>query len=675
MTVSEGRTSAPKPSLLEEFLLMLLNEESGYFHQVPGWNLNCAVTGAVLADLSLRFRIDTDEQSLFLVNETETGMPILDPILKEIASEPVQRNTQYWIERLAPKAETIIDQALERLTGLRILEYHDGEFWTLARNTWRTEVFDNSRESTGEQFVKTRISRAIFDNETPDPKDSIIISLINTCDVFRFMFQLDDEAEKRIEFICNIDLIGRSITAAVSHNIAAPLLRRSALTRKIPAVSLRKMLLNPHLRKGNVPALFTDLAQEYGPVFQVRPPFSKPMIVLAGTEMNHWVHHRGRMYLRARDYFADFEKVYGASGVLPSLDGADHFRLRKSLSAAYSRNRLAGQMDELYGHARKHMAEWKVGDSYPATRMSRLMINAQISPLMIGVESQDLIDDLLKFKERALSVHIMKIMPKFMLKTPGMRRRAKVIATLLERVESVHTHAQRAGAHRNLVDDYLSLHASDPQFVPESNLPFAFTVALVASAYLGDAFSFALYAMASQPELYSKIQSEADALFDNGDPDGKEFTPSTIDVTHRFLMECLRMYPIVPMSIRHVMNSCVVDNCELPVGSKVIIAQTATHYMEDVFPDPFTFDIDRYLPPRDEHLGPGYAPYGLGTHRCLGSRWMELQLAVNVLMVAHYFTIEVSPANFKFRFNPLPSMKPSKKLKFRIAEQRRELPV
>ena len=46
------------------------------------------------------------------------------------------------------------------------------------------------------------------------------------------------------------------------------------------------------------------------------------------------------MYLRAKDYFSDFEKVYGASGVLPSLDGADHFRLRKSMSPAYSRGRL-----------------------------------------------------------------------------------------------------------------------------------------------------------------------------------------------------------------------------------------------------------------------------------------------------------------------------------------------
>ena len=254
-----------------------------------------------------------------------------------------------------------------------------------------------------------------------------------------------------------------------------------------------------------------------------------------------------------------------------------------------------------------------------------------------------------------------------------MKRRAKAVDTLLERVQGVHTPAQRAGSPRGLADDWLSLHASDPQFVPESNLRFALSAALTASVYLGDALSFALYAMASQPALYSKTQSEADALFDNRDPGSEDFTLSAIDVTHRFLMECLRMYPIAPMSIRNVMNTCVVEDYELPVGSQVYIATTATHYMDDIFPDPSTFDIDRYLPPRNERHSPGYTPFGLGTHTCLGSRWMELQLAINVLLIAHYFTLEVSPANYKLRFSPLPSMKPSKKLKFHIAEQRREL--
>ena len=181
--------------------------------------------------------------------------------------------------------------------------------------------------------------------------------------------------------------------------------------------------------------------------------------------------------------------------------------------------------------------------------------------------------------------------------------------------------------------------------------------------------------MVTRPVLYDRIRSEADALFANGDPDIEDLTPSAIDVTQRFFMECLRMYPIVPASIRDVTNSCIVEDYELPVGARLYNVQAATHYMPDIFPDPFSFDIDRYLPPRNEHHGPGYVPFGLGTHRCLGSRWLELQMSINLLMLAHYFTLEVYPANYKLRISPFPSMKPSKKLKFRIAEQRRELHV
>ena len=126
--------------------------------------------------------------------------------------------------------------------------------------------------------------------------------------------------------------------------------------------------------------------------------------------------------------------------------------------------------------------------------------------------------------------------------------------------------------------------------------------------------------MASHPELYERIRAEADALFADGDPQPDDIDRSAIDVTHRLIMESMRMYPIVPMSVRNVMNTCVVEDFELPEGSQIFDAQTAAHYMEDTFPEPYTSDIDRYLPERNEHLSPGYAPYALGTHTCLGSR-------------------------------------------------------
>ena len=662
-------------TLVDEFLLTLLNEEAGYFHQVPGWDLNCAVVGSALGELSLRSRIDTDVESLILLDDTPTGDATLDPILEKIAAEPGRHGAQYWVERLAIRGESIIDLTLERLVDLKVLEHHDGGFWTLARAGWQANIRDEFEEETAAEFVKTRLSRAIFGEELPDPRDAIILSLTNTCDVLRLIFQLDDEAATRVEYLCKIDLIGRAIADAISGSIAGPLLRRSTFAKAIPVVSLAKVALNPHVRSGNLPALFAALAEEHGPIFQMKVPFGQRMIFLCGPRTNRWVHRHGRMYLRARDYLEEFEKVYGGSGILPTLDGADHFRYRKTIQPAYSRTRLETQLNAFCGYARGHMATWSVGESRSAVAMCRKLVNSEMSPLAVSIDSQDVVDDLHKFKERALQTHIGRTMPKFMLKTPAMKRRARLIDEVVVRVQRVHTPAQRAGCPRDLADDLLSMHANDCQLLPESNLRFVLSAPLIASMYVGDQLSFIVHAMLSQPEFHEKIRAEADALFADGVPDHETVTGPATDVTRRFIMECMRMYPIVPMSIRNVMNATVVEGYELPEGARVFIAQTATHYMSDLFPDPFKFDIDRYKPPRKEHLGIGYAPYGLGTHVCLGSRWTEMQLALNLLLIVRHFTLEIAPEGYKLKISPVPSMSPSKRLKFKIVGQRHELPV
>ena len=73
MTLRTADAPAQQLTLPQELVLMLLNEESGYFRQVRGWNLNCAMVGAGLAELSLIGRIDTDMDSLQLLDSTPTG--------------------------------------------------------------------------------------------------------------------------------------------------------------------------------------------------------------------------------------------------------------------------------------------------------------------------------------------------------------------------------------------------------------------------------------------------------------------------------------------------------------------------------------------------------------------------------------------------------------------------
>ena len=675
MTTAAPALSAPQLSMPQELVLMLLNEESGYFRQVRGWNLNCAMVGAGLAELSLIGRIDTDMDSLQLLDPEPTGHAALDPILEAIVAEPVQHDAQYWVEFLAPRADTFIDVALDRLAEMDILEHHEGEFWTLSHSAGQSDQVGETGAITAAGFVRSRIARVIFEDEIPDPRDAILISLLNTCDVLRFIFQLEPKDEERVEFVAHLDLLGRSISDAVSQNLTSPLVRQSALTRSIPKVNLFRLLFNPHARTGNVPALFASLAEEYGPVFQLAPPFQEPTIFLTGLEANRWAQREGRRFLTSTKYLNELEEEYGAHGIIPSLDSSDHFRMRKAMQPGLSRARLESQLEELYRRMRSHLAEWNVGDAMPAKTMSRLMTNAQISPLLASVESQDIIEDLIAYKERALNTRVAKVMPKFLLRTPAIKQRAKSIEAMLERVQRAHTPAQRVDAPRDIVDDLLSLHANDPQLLPESSLKFALSAPLLASMYLGDTIGFALYAMASQPDLYKRIQAEADAIFADGDPDAEVFQGPDIDVTRRFVLECLRMYPVVPGSLRNVMNSCVVENYELPLSARVLVVQTAAHYMSDVFPDPHTFDIDRYLPGRDEHRTLGYAPFGLGTHTCLGNRWVELQMAVDLLMVAYYYDVEVRPTNAKLRISPFPSLSISNKVKFHIAGQRREIPA
>ena len=673
-TAVETGQGASALSLPEELLLVLLDEERGYFRQVPGWNLNCAMVGAALGELSLLGRIDTDLDSLTLLDATDTGRPLLDPILREIATETETHDARYWIERLAPQSESVIPQALDGLVRRQILDVDPGGFYTFARRQRPGET-PLGKDQLAAEFVTAQLARIIFTDEIPGPRDVIITGLVNACHVFHLMYQIDEEVEERIRFVSQMDLIGQAIAAAVSQSILAPALRRPSLTKPIPTVSLSDLVFNRELREGRLPAGFAELADKYGPVFELPVPFRQNVIVLAGLKTNEWAQRMGRVYLRSKEYFEDVDKVYGVSRSMHSIDGADHFRFRKSLHTAYSRRTLTKRLDEVYDLARTHMASWDVGTTMPVQVMLRPFVNAQTSPLLANIDTQAEIVEALEYKVRVLNVGIIKMLPRFMLKTPSMRRRAKAMHRIVDRMQRTHTAAQRVGMHEDVVDAYLALHASDPQFLPESDLSLPLGAILMTAMYMGDQLGFALYWLVQNPELYERVTAEADALWAEGDPREDDLSRDRIDVTHRVLMETLRMSPIVPMSMRTVMNTCVVEGYELPVGKQLVIAQTATHYSEEAFPDPWKFDIDRYAPPRNEHMGRGYAPYGLGTHSCLGSRWADLQIVINLLMLTHYFKIELARPYKRLPMDALPSQSPSNRLKFRLAEQRHEIRV
>ena len=195
----------------EEIILLLLNDGDGRFARVPKWSLDYALAGGVLMDLALENRIDTDLESLILIDDTPTGDSLLDPTLEEIAKGN-GRTTTYWLEYVADRADGIRTEALGRLMNAGILEAEEDRFLWVFRSRRYPSV-----DGTAEREVKLRIMGVLFSDEIPTPRDVVIICLADACGIFKSLLsrrELDNVAT-RIEQVRRLDLIGQALSKGI----------------------------------------------------------------------------------------------------------------------------------------------------------------------------------------------------------------------------------------------------------------------------------------------------------------------------------------------------------------------------------------------------------------------------------------------------------------------------
>ena len=199
---------------VEEIILLLLHDEDGRFVNVPRWSVEYAIAGGVLMDLAMENRIDTDLESLILVDAAPVGDSLLDPTLAEIEAGE-QHDARYWVEHTARRAYAIREEALSRLVAAGILERQDDRFLWVFRSR-RYPVIDGKAE----REVKLRIMGVLFSDEIPYPRDVMIICLADACGIFKELLSRRElvNATARIEQVRKLDLIGQAMSQAI-HDI------------------------------------------------------------------------------------------------------------------------------------------------------------------------------------------------------------------------------------------------------------------------------------------------------------------------------------------------------------------------------------------------------------------------------------------------------------------------
>ncbi len=649
----------------EELLLLLLDKDTGALAPVPERSLRCALAGAVLLDLALENRIDTDLERLFLVDSTPISDDLLDPGLRLIARAAETRDTAYWIERLAEPAHArqVRRDALDRLVEKGILERETGGLLSVAHRVVRSRRYPQVGGEAGRE-VELRVMTVLFSEEIPDPRDVMLIALVNACGIFGRLLSPGEmtEVRDRIELICKMELIGRTVLAAIRqagvprvesvHGRRPTLRSRAARARALDAIPLADGGGLPIV--GNAFRMLGDpipyLARQYrekGPVFRVRA-FSHAFTVLAGPEANTFIQRHGRQHLRNVDFYASMTRALAAHRFILGMDGAEHFRLRKVLRNGYSKSYFLDRIDDAVGTVVREIDDLPVRTPMAAMPILQRVIGKQIGVLCTSVRADEYMEDLVTYLDGAIAVMMMR-RPRFVMRTPRMRRARAGLEALCEQLLKAREAEHREANAPDLIDDVLALHQADPQFMPETELmsacigPFAaglHTAASVATCML--------YELLKHPGTMTRVIREADALFADGGPTAGKLRG--MDVTHRVGMETLRLYQVAPALVRTVVNAFEFEGYAIPAGTTVMFANTVPHVLPEYFPEPHRFDIERYGPERAEHRQPGvYAPFGLGTHRCLGSGFMEVSLALTLATMLHRADITMHPRSYRLK--------------------------
>ena len=197
----------------EELMLFLLKNDEGDFAYVQDLPLRCALAGAVLMDLALEHRIDTDLHQLVVTDPTPLQDDLLDPTLARIVEATETRDTRYWIEQTIEHAHEIRECALARLVERGILRQEADRSLLGLRRKRRYPIIDGRAAWE----AKLRIMGVLFSDEIPDPRDIVIICLTDACGVLRELLSTRElkRATGRIQQVRKMDLIGREISNTI----------------------------------------------------------------------------------------------------------------------------------------------------------------------------------------------------------------------------------------------------------------------------------------------------------------------------------------------------------------------------------------------------------------------------------------------------------------------------
>ena len=408
--------------------------------------------------------------------------------------------------------------------------------------------------------------------------------------------------------------------------------------------------------------LLLESYERFGPVFTLRLFHANSVFVL-GPESNHYVTvSHASNFLWRTSFFRDLIGFTG-DGLL-TTDGPFHRDSRHIMLPAFHRERILASLDTMLADTAAALDTLTPGDTidlYAWTRRLALRIAMRAlfgldpdGPAARSIDAAALFEQTLSFYSRDYALRMLRGPH-----TPWDRqqRATKALSGL------IYTEISRRRATGRRGEDVLSLliDACDEDGAALTDLQIrdeVMTLLFAGHDTTTSTVAFMLYELAHHPEVVSRLLAEQDSVLAGATPTPEQLMGEGLPYLEMVLDETLRLYPPAWIGPRRSVEPFELHGHSVPGGVFVNYCSWASHRLPDVFPQPDSFQPERFAPDAKAALPRGaYIPFGGGSRTCIGMRFGQLEIRTIATLILSRFSLSL-PDDFTLTIRQMPTISP-----------------
>ncbi len=197
-------------SLPDEIVLLTLDDESGRSIGRQGLAASLALAGAVMMELALAGRLDTDRNRLEILDVTSTGDGVLDAGLALITGAQDSRGA---LMLLAREEAGLRPAVLAALVGRGLLKRVEGRVLLV----FPDRRYPKPEDRPEPREVRARLIRSVASDDIPEPREALLVGLARATALLPVLLppELLAARQERIALLTRLEALNRSLADTV----------------------------------------------------------------------------------------------------------------------------------------------------------------------------------------------------------------------------------------------------------------------------------------------------------------------------------------------------------------------------------------------------------------------------------------------------------------------------